>query len=98
MRELKTRFGKYRMGYLWAILDPLVTISIFSALFGLKQRHGFGGAEAPVFIAAGYLPFLFLNSQLTDCSPQLVPTRGYFATDKSLLSQLYLPDLFWKLL
>ncbi|HHQ4574403.1 ABC transporter permease [Aeromonas hydrophila] len=78
MRELKTRFGKYRMGYLWAILDPLVTISIFSALFGLKQRHGFGGAEAPVFIAAGYLPFLFFKLTVNRLQSAVSANKGLF--------------------
>ncbi|MGL5398434.1 MAG: ABC transporter permease, partial [Shewanella sp.] len=63
MRELKTRFGNYRMGYAWALLDPLITIAAFCVIFGLRQRNGFGGVEAPVFIASGYLPFLmFLNT------------------------------------
>ena len=63
MRELKTRFGNYRMGYAWALFEPLVTIAAFCVIFGIKQRNGFGGVEAPVFIASGCLPFLmFLNT------------------------------------
>ncbi len=35
------------MGYAWALLDPLITITVFCVLFGIKQRHGFGGGEMP---------------------------------------------------
>lgn len=59
IRELKTRFGSYRLGYAWALLDPLLMIGFFSLIFGLRNHSGFGGAPAPLFITAGYLPFLF---------------------------------------
>lgn len=59
IRELKTRFGSYRLGYAWALIDPLLIIGAFSLIFGLRGHSGFGGAPAPLFITAGYLPFLF---------------------------------------
>ena len=62
VRELKSRYGNYRMGYAWALLEPLFTISLFCFVFGLKQQQLFGDVEAPVFIAAGYLPFLLFRN------------------------------------
>ena len=35
IRELKTRFGSYRLGYAWALLDPLLIIGAFSLIFGI---------------------------------------------------------------
>lgn len=61
MRELKTRFGNYRMGYAWALIDPLIMLGVFCVIFGLRARTSFGGVEAPVFIISGYLPFLLFN-------------------------------------
>ena len=46
IRELKTRFGSYRLGYAWALLDPLLIIGAFSLIFGLRGHSGFGGAPA----------------------------------------------------
>ncbi|EJT6891870.1 ABC transporter, partial [Escherichia coli] len=40
IRELKTRFGSYRLGYAWALLDPLLMIGLFSAIFGMRGHSG----------------------------------------------------------
>ncbi|HAX2293506.1 TPA: ABC transporter permease, partial [Escherichia coli] len=34
LRELRTRFGKYRLGYLWAVLEPAAHLLIMLAIFG----------------------------------------------------------------
>ncbi|PJG60131.1 ABC transporter permease [Aeromonas cavernicola] len=78
MRELKTRFGNYRMGYTWALLDPLVAISIFCVVFGIGQRNGFGGVEAPVFVASGYLPFLMFKNTADRLLSAVNANRGLF--------------------
>jgi capsular polysaccharide transport system permease protein len=78
MRELKTRFGNYRMGYAWALLDPLIAISVFCVLFGIRQRSGFGGVEAPVFVAAGYLPFLMFQNTTNRLKSAVSANRGLF--------------------
>ncbi|HHQ4672231.1 ABC transporter permease [Aeromonas veronii] len=78
MRELKTRFGNYRMGYSWAVLDPLLTISLFCFVFGIRQRNGFGGVEAPVFVAAGYLPFLMFQNVTSQLQSAVSANKGLF--------------------
>ncbi|MFA7258377.1 MAG: ABC transporter permease [Aeromonas bestiarum] len=78
MRELKTRFGNYRMGYAWALLDPLITIAVFCVIFGLRQRNGFGGVEAPVFVASGYLPFLMFQNTASRLQSAVSANRGLF--------------------
>ncbi|MEE1953431.1 ABC transporter permease [Aeromonas sp. 75A] len=78
MRELKTRFGNYRMGYTWALLDPLITIAVFCVIFGIRQRNGFGGVEAPVFIASGYLPFLMFRSTANRLISAVSANKGLF--------------------
>ncbi len=78
MRELKTRFGTYRMGYSWAVLDPLLTIALFCFAFGLRQRNGFGGVEAPVFVAAGYLPFLMFLNMTNQLQSAVSANKGLF--------------------
>ncbi len=76
IRELKTRFGSYRLGYAWALLDPLLMISLFSVVFGM--RGNFGGVPAPVFITAGYLPFLFFNKVVSQLKSAVRANMGLF--------------------
>lgn len=82
IRELKTRFGNYRLGYAWALLDPLLMISLFSVVFGMRSQSGFGGVPACVFITAGYLPFMFFNKVVTQLKSAVNANMGLFVIDK----------------
>ncbi|RFS78485.1 ABC transporter [Leclercia adecarboxylata] len=78
IRELKTRFGSYRLGYAWALLDPLLMIGLFSAIFGMRSQSGFGGVPVQVFITAGYLPFIFFNKVVTQLKSAVRANMGLF--------------------
>lgn len=78
IRELKTRFGSYRLGYAWALLDPLLMISLFSAIFGMRSQSGFGGVPVQVFITAGYLPFMFFNKVVNQLKSAVSANMGLF--------------------
>jgi capsular polysaccharide transport system permease protein len=78
IRELKTRFGSYRLGYAWALLDPLLMIGAFSLIFGMRGHSGFGGAPAPLFITAGYLPFLIFRNVVGKLQSAVNANMGLF--------------------
>ncbi len=78
IRELKTRFGSYRLGYAWALLDPLLMISAFSLIFGMRSSGGFGGVPAPLFITASYLPFLFFRNVVSKLQSAVSANMGLF--------------------
>ncbi|MEB5750846.1 ABC transporter permease [Leclercia adecarboxylata] len=78
IRELKTRFGSYRLGYAWALLDPLLMISLFSVVFGMRSQSGFGGVPVQVFITAGYLPFMFFNKVVIQLKSAVSANMGLF--------------------
>ncbi len=72
IRELKTRFGRYRLGYLWVFLEPFLHIAIFVGIRGILAGSLRGGVERfvyhieyPLFLASGLLPFfLFRNTAI----------------------------------
>ncbi|AUU86882.1 ABC transporter [Leclercia sp. LSNIH1] len=78
IRELKTRFGSYRLGYSWALLDPLLMIGAFSLIFGMRSSGGFGGVPAPLFITASYLPFLFFRNVVSKMQSAVTANMGLF--------------------
>jgi len=78
IRELKTRFGSYRLGYAWALLDPLLMISAFSLIFGMRNSGGFVGVPAPLFITASYLPFIFFRNVVTKLQSAVKANLGLF--------------------
>jgi capsular polysaccharide transport system permease protein len=57
-REMRTRFGKYHLGYLWALIEPIFWIAAF---YGMFHFTGFGipyGMDLPGFIVTGIIPFM----------------------------------------
>jgi capsular polysaccharide transport system permease protein len=63
MREILTRFGHYRLGYLWAIIEPAIHVCFMLLLLGGLSKHTIPGIDYSVFLIAGILPwFMFSNS------------------------------------
>lgn len=61
LRETRTRYGKSKVGYIWAIVEPLFQIGIFWLLFHLRGS-GVAGMSIPIFLLTGFLPWgLFSN-------------------------------------
>ncbi|CAM3993540.1 ABC transporter permease [Rahnella bruchi] len=62
LREIKTRFGKYRLGYLWAALEPMAHMLIMLAIFGYFMHRTMPDISFPVFLINGIIPyFIFSN-------------------------------------
>ncbi len=57
VREMVTRYGRSAGGYVWAIIEPAVTIALLTAVFSAISRHPSLGTNFPVFFATGYLGF-----------------------------------------
>lgn len=65
LRELKTRFGKHRLGYLWVFLEPLCHMLVLYAVLGLVAKHTMPGISYPVFLICGLVPyFMFISISL----------------------------------
>lgn len=60
LREIKTRFGKYRLGYLWAVLEPAGHLLILLTIFGYVMHRTMPDISFPVFLINGLIPFLYL--------------------------------------
>ncbi len=68
LRETKTRFGKYQLGYLWALLEPIMWMSLFFLMFLFGGRVAPNGMDFVGFMATGMCPFLLFRqttNQLT---------------------------------
>lgn len=60
-RELKTRFGRSRLGYLWALLEPVAHLLILLAIFGAAGRKMMPNIAMPLFIMTGLQVFFFFK-------------------------------------
>ncbi|HFO7348730.1 TPA: ABC transporter permease, partial [Escherichia coli] len=57
LREIRTRFGKFRLGYLWAILEPAAHLLVLLGIFGYIMHRTMPGISFPVFLLNGLIPF-----------------------------------------
>lgn len=56
-RELKARFGEYRLGVVWAVASPMLQVVAISLLLGARGRQALPGIEFPLFVLTGVIPF-----------------------------------------
>ncbi len=57
LRETRTRFGKHQLGYLWALLEPMMWIGTFLAAFSLAERSAPPGMTMVGFLITGLVPY-----------------------------------------
>lgn len=63
LRETRTRFGAHKLGYLWAVLEPLAMILTFYILLKMVGRGAPRGMDQFSFLCTGMVPYiLFANS------------------------------------
>ncbi|HFD32504.1 MAG TPA: polysialic acid transporter [Gammaproteobacteria bacterium] len=62
LRETRTRYGKTRIGYLWALFEPLAHMLIFAAIFSFTGRTSPLGGSVALLVLTGLFPYnLFSN-------------------------------------
>ncbi len=78
VREMKTRFGDYRLGYAWAVLEPLLQVLFFSLMYAFGNRTLVGGLAIPVFLATGIAPFLYFQKVVSQCQGAVSANQNLF--------------------
>lgn len=62
LRELKTRFGKFRLGYLWAFLEPVSHMLVLFIILHVLAKHAMPNISFSVFLACGLVPYFMFTS------------------------------------
>jgi lipopolysaccharide transport system permease protein len=85
-REVKIRYKQTALGVAWAIFQPLLTMGIFTAIFGTFVKVPSDGLPYPVFAFAALLPWTYFAEALSRSSGSLVG-------DANLIRKVYFPRL-----
>lgn len=85
-RDIKVRYKHTALGIAWAVLRPLLTMLMFTAVFGRLGRMPSDGLPYPVFVLAGLLPWMFF-AQATSGAAQSIVGAG------SLVTRIYFPRI-----
>lgn len=66
LRDLKTRYGRHNIGYLWVICEPLMLASVITLLHTLATHGEKSHGVSPfTFILTGYCLFMIFRSATT---------------------------------
>ena len=85
-RDVKVRYKQTALGVTWAILQPLLTMVVFTLLFGRLAGVPSEGQPYAIFAYAGLLPWNFFTSAVTNSSNSLVLSTN-------LITKVYFPRL-----
>lgn len=87
-RDVKIRYKQTALGAAWAILQPVMTMIVFSLLFGrlagMESRTG--GVPYPIYVFAGLLPWTFFAATLANSGNSVVGSAN-------LITKVYFPRL-----
>src|SRR5262249_4340799 len=70
--DVKVRYKQTALGAAWAVLQPLLTMLIFTIFFGRLAGVGSDGVPYPIFSYAGLLPWTFFAQGVSQASMSLV--------------------------
>lgn len=62
LRELASRFGKSRGGFIWVLLEPVAHLLVPILIFSFIRNRMVPGVEYAVFLFYGFLPFLLFKA------------------------------------
>lgn len=85
-RDVKVRYKQTILGAAWAILQPFMTMVVFSIFFGRLAKVPSDGIPYPVFAYCALLPWSLFAHALTESSNSLV-------NNQALLTKVYFPRL-----
>ena len=85
-RDIKVRYKQTVLGASWAILQPLLSMIVFTVLFGRLARVPSEGQPYAIFSYAGLLPWNFFTAAVTNSSNSLVSSNN-------LISKVYFPRI-----
>jgi lipopolysaccharide transport system permease protein len=85
-RELKVRYKQTVVGAAWAVLQPFLTMLIFSLFFGKLANIPSGGLPYPVFYYSALLPWMYFSSSLQNATGKIVENQN-------VITKVYFPRL-----
>jgi lipopolysaccharide transport system permease protein len=85
-RDVKVRYAQTVLGAAWAVLQPVLSMVVFTVIFGRLIRVPSEGIPYPVFSLAGLVPWTYFSSALTGASNSLISSA-------SLITRVYFPRL-----
>lgn len=85
-RDIKVRYKQTTLGVLWALIQPAITLAVFTFIFGRLAGMPSGRAPYPLLVLCGLLPWQLFSAAFSNASGSLV-------ANTHLISKVYFPRL-----
>lgn len=85
-RDIKVRYKQTTLGFAWTVVQPLITMIIFTVIFGHLAHLPSQGIPYPLFVYVGLLPWTYFQYVLTQASATVVG-------QSSTIGKVYFPRL-----
>src|SRR5256884_332086 len=85
-RDVKIRYKQTAIGVLWVVLQPLLTMLVFTLFFGRLAKLPSEGLPYPVFYFAALVPWMYFNYALQQATNVVVDNQR-------LITKVYFPRL-----
>lgn len=85
-RDIKVRYKQTVLGISWAIIRPLLTLIVFTVVFGEIANLPSNGIPYPLIVCAGILPWNFFSTAFSEAGSSLI-------TNSNLMTKVYFPRL-----
>ena len=85
-RDVKLRYKQTVLGALWAMLQPVLMMVVFTLLFGRLAHVPSDGMPYPIFAFAGLVPWQFFQSAVAQGGSSLVGNA-------QLITKVYFPRM-----
>lgn len=85
-RDLLVRYKQTVIGIVWALLRPLLTMLVFTLVFGKLAKLPSDGVPYPILVFAALLPWQFFSNAFTEAGNSLI-------SNSNMISKVYFPRL-----
>jgi len=89
-RDVKIRYKQTALGFLWAIIQPLCMMLIFTVFFGRLAKIPSDGIPYPLFVLAALLPWTLFAEGLTRSTNSMI-------VNANIMTKVYFPRLIMPL-
>jgi len=85
-RDITIRYRQTLLGAAWAVLQPLVTMVVFSVLFGTVVKVPTNGIPTPIFYFGALLPWIYFSTTIAAAGNSLL-------VNAPLIKKVYFPRI-----
>ncbi|MCL6087393.1 MAG: ABC transporter permease [Actinobacteria bacterium] len=85
-RDILVRYKQTVIGIVWSVIRPLLTMLVFTIVFGKLAKLPSGGAPYPILVFSAILPWQYFANALSEASNSLI-------SNQNMISKIYFPRI-----